>query len=593
MLIATFRAGAATGLCALYLLASIVGCSSNAGNSDGQDSGGSSGCTASSRCLPGTVCREASCTQVPCVRDGADVCASGQELCVDGARLDPPIEGWICTAIQCSQDGSLRCVAGQVCLDGLCEFPSPSRDVLQDAPPQDLPGDSSPGFDAPITEDVPSPTAAPHCKPCSNAGECSEGFQCLPIGSNKHCLATCEDGGDCPSGYFCHQGTATSRNCIPVGLKCQPCAFANPCEDGLCCDFSTGACKPCRTHCHVCSVDYDCAPGLRCLRREGQVPGACVDVCGDGAECSKPLDFTCVTNDQGVELCQPNGETCDGCAPGLFPKPDGTGCVACLNSSHCGNNQACDPATNTCVIVECYGAHKCDDDLCHQCCEDAHCNDIPGATGVCLPNGTCEGAAPCDGQCAGQYPVCEMLNGIEQCVQCKTDADCASIDAACTCTGEPLYSCMFPDGSVCFTEGGACASLCQGDADCPPGPNLELLSCYKSGTDDGICYHANGACDNITSCCGAGQTCFDVMAILFGGMGPGMPGMPGGSGPSQMGYCSCDSQHPCLGGQVCTQSVMVCLIPILKDTVCVNGQLPSTMPESLCIDLAAMLGGLI
>ncbi len=541
-------------------------------------------CAASSDCDPGTVCQDTKCVERLC--NGTGDC-SGDDICVPGALVGKNPDFRYCTAVQCRTDGTLDCQAGFVCNNGLCEATQPQPDVIADAGT-----DEGERPDVPAEDTYQPPLEAIDCKSCAVDGDCATGFRCLPIGSSRYCLRTCEDGGDCPGGYICSAASSVSKNCLPITYNCVACAFDSPCEGGQCCDFATGACKDCRDKCEPCTYDFDCKAGLRCFKKAGNPTGACVEECSDGP-CSDAANFTCAANSSGVMLCQPNDDNCGGCQQGFYPKPDGTGCVECLNSTHCAQDEVCDLMTNTCQGGECPGAHKCNDGECHQCCEDAHCNDIPGATGTCLPNYVCEGAEPCNGMCSGQYPVCATINGIEQCVQCKTDADCARVDETCTCTREPLFSCMFPDGAVCQTVGGVCAALCQSDADCPPGTNGEALSCYKTGTADGVCYNTNGSCDNATMCCGAGQTCFDVMGILLGGMGGGMPGMPGGAMPIMFGYCSCDSKHPCLGGQACTPTMLVCLIPMIKDIVCMGGSLPSNMPEGLCIDLASMLGGLI
>ena len=550
---------------------------------------GDKSCTASSDCDPGTVCQDTKCQERLC--NGTGDC-SGDDICVPGALVGKDPNFRYCTAVQCKTDGTLPCTGvGQVCQNGLCVTDTPPTDVIEDngtdeGPRPDVPVEDTPGTDVTIVEE--------NCKSCENDDGCSPGYKCLPVGSTRYCLRECEDGGDCPGGYLCYASSSVLKNCLPATYSCVACAFDTPCEEGKCCDFGTGECKECRTECQACTYDFDCAAGMRCYKKQGNPNGVCVEECKDGT-CTDAANFTCGANASGVMVCQPNDDdACGGCAVGTYPKPDGTGCVECLNSSHCDSaaGEVCNLTTNVCEGGDCPGGFKCDDDQCHQCCEDADCSNVPNATGTCT-NYVCDGAAPCNGACTGQYPVCATINGIEQCVQCKVDADCQGIDSTCTCTGEPLYSCTFPDGSVCMTEGGICAAPCLSDAECPPGTNGEQLSCHLTTASSGICYNPSGSCDQATMCCGAGQTCFDIMSILFGGLGGGMPGMPGGAMPTMFGYCSCDSQHPCLGGGACTPTAMVCIIPMISDIVCAGGALPAGMPENLCIDLASLLGGLI
>ena len=125
---------------------------------------------------------------------------------------------------------------------------------------------------------------------------------------------------------------------------------------------------------------------------------------------------------------------------------------------------------------------------------------------------------------------------------------------------------------------------CTTDADCPPSSSGAALAC--SGAVGGYCYDPSGRCDGATMCCGAGQGCFDLLASLSSGMGGGIPGI--GSG----GYCSCDDQQPCLGSLPCTSTDIVCSIPAISDTLCPGGVKSATLPDMLCVDLAALLGGL-
>jgi hypothetical protein len=238
------------------------------------------------------------------------------------------------------------------------------------------------------------------------------------------------------------------KACLPVTYSCVACAFDEPCEEGQCCDFGTGECKDCRGLCDVCMYDFDCAKGLRCFKKSGSATGACVEECADGI-CSDTDNFTCGANASGVMVCHPNGDGCGECPKGLYPLADNNTCVECLNSSHCGTDEVCNLTTNTCEGSECPGGHKCDDGQCHQCCEDAHCDNM-GRPGTCLPNYVCECMGPpCHDACTGEYPVCTTILGIEQCVQCVEDADCVARDPACVCTGDPLYSCVDGDGNPC------------------------------------------------------------------------------------------------------------------------------------------------
>jgi hypothetical protein len=315
-------------------------------------------------------------------------------------------------------------------------------------PPEDPGADDSDLVDG--AQEDPGQALMPlDCKTCNDDGDCRGGYECLPVVERTYCLRRCENGGDCPSGFLCYAASMTLKACLPVTYSCVACVFNEPCEEGRCCDFDSGECKDCRDLCDTCRYDFDCAKGLRCFKEAGNLSGGCVEECADRT-CSDPANFTCGANASGVMVCQPNGAGCGDCPEGLYPLVATNACVECLNSSHCRTGEICNLTTHACEGAECPGGHKCDDGQCHQCCEDAHCGCDGGCRpGTCLPNYVCESCMCCNGACTGEYPVCATILGIEQCVQCVEDADCAARDLACTCTGDPLYSCVDGDGNPC------------------------------------------------------------------------------------------------------------------------------------------------
>lgn len=187
---------------------------------------------------------------------------------------------------------------------------------------------------------------------------------------------------------------------------------------------------------------------------------------------------------------------------------------------------------------------------------------------------------PCAGQCAPPFPRCVLLDGVAQCVQCAQDADCAAIDAACVCG--PYHACQTPDGGLCAAS--SCTSSCATDADCAPSAAGTPLLCATAAPAP-FCYDPAGTCD-ATACCPAGTACYDIMGLLFGGMGGG--GLPGGG----MQACTCDDDHPCVGTVPCTDMVSLCVLPMIGDIVCPGGSLPSSVPAKTCFDVSKLLGGL-
>ncbi len=428
-----------------------------------------------------------------------------------------------------------------------------------------------------------SPPPGVDCKPCASQADCGEGATCAPVPGGKYCLLHCEDDGDCKAGYICYQVVSPGpKNCLPVSYKCVACAFEG-CADGKCCDLRTGKCEDCLDECARCTYDFECAPGYRCYKKPATPTGNCVAECGKTGTCPDPSKFSCGDNGEGVQVCIPkDDQVCVACPPEKpYTLPDGT-CVQCLNSTHCQGGQVCDQGTHTCTDQGCAsGTYKCQDGACHQCCEDAHCAGLPPpATGKCV-NYKCEGAQdPCGNTCADPYPVCANVGGTWQCVQCAVDADCTLPN--CKCSNNLCVDAS--TGQVC-AAGAQCGVACQSDADCPPGQSGETLACNVSFK---TCYKPGGGCDGVTACCAPGHQCVDLLMLLFGG-GIGIPGMPGM--PVAMGYCSCNTQADCLGGEPCTPMGILCAIPFIKDLVCPGGSLPPTIPQNMCFDISSLLGG--
>ncbi len=572
---------------AMVVAGSFVAC----GGDDGKS------CQISSDCPVGQVCQQDKCEKVICSGPGDCLVT---ETCVPGNWLPQnDAANKYCTAIQCTTDGTLACTGDKVCQDGFCVIGSTPTDVIETS------GDAEADVDRETVEEtgttdngtdtVTPPPDRVDCKSCNDASDCGTDtrWKCLPVGAAKHCLLECVDDGDCLPSYICYASSTVLKSCLPVAFNCVACSFDTPCEAGKVCNFQSGNCEDGAGLCQKCTYDYNCATGMRCFKTAGTATGACVPECSDAAPCADTTNFTCGVNEKGVQMCQPkDANQCGGCPTATpFPSPDGTACYECLNSSHCSDGKVCNTATHACEKSgdDCSeGLHKCADGNCHQCCEAADCAGLEDAVGTCT-NYKCDGAVDaCGNSCVSPYPICAVINGVAQCVQCSQDSDCAAIDPACTCTGDPTYTCLQSDGNVC--AGSSCAAVCATDADCPPGSSGETLLC--SGSVGGFCYNPNGTCDGSTACCPAGTTCFDMLSALMGGMG-GMPGMGTGIPGSGMAACTCDDQHACLGSKPCTSTDGLCAIPMIGDLFCPGGVKPTTIPDKVCIDIMELLGGIL
>ncbi len=482
------------------------------------------------------------------------------------------------------------------------------------------------------------------CRSCTTDLECGGDARCLRLGNATACLEPCGTDRDCPPSYTCYGGRPEGSFCLPVSYACVPCAFDAPCTEGQTCDLVTGLCKAALTICCPCTWDFDCGSGQRCYNG-GHVTGACVDECSDARPCVDADNFACGDDSHGVPVCRPLGAPkCGGCpANRPFPAP-GCGdcrecledshcrhdpltacdpsthrCVAdpprCLNDSHCGLDEHCDTETNTCGGF-CPGElHQCTDGLCRECCRDEDCALHEGP----CRDGLCQGAPdPCNGQCGGtSFPICKAINGVPQCIQCQTDwqcagidaackcsgdptytclrddgnvcswyqpaclatEDCAALDPACTCTGDPTYQCVWPDGAPC--QGPSCGEFCSIDAECPTGADGLVRRCSAQG-GSGVCIDPAGSCNGLSTCCGAGQYCVSLTNMLppeSGGMPPTVPDRV---------LCTCDALRPCLGDVPCLLPADLCALPHLGPMLYPFGVPTGNLDRGLCADGAAL-----
>jgi len=221
--------------------------------------------------------------------------------------------------------------------------------------------------------------------------------------------------------------------------------------DGLCCDPETGDCRTCSGECFPCQGDWQCSRGSRCWIAP-YLAGICTSECVTVADCPDSENYTCRARDAAVSVCAPVQNNCPGC---VFPTPyllDGA-CVECRDSDDCGYFGCCDSESHVCLEILCASGTIYRQDLCacQQCFTDSDCDRFGDrGTGTCLADGTCEGVIPCDGLCTPDFPICAVVGGAEQCVQCLDDEDCLSIGrSGCTCIGDPDFACVDESGAVC------------------------------------------------------------------------------------------------------------------------------------------------
>jgi len=557
-------------------------------------------CSVTADCDKGTICVNSSCSEVKCTTI-AD-CESG--VCDTIAGVCSPKE---CSVDPDCNDSSLYCDGG------ICRTKVLSPDASQDVANPDISGESVTDNGGPVVQ-------GDDCKECASAADCSDGYDCVALSTGKACLKKCTSNGECVSGYICYAASTAGKNCVPPSYKCVKCATEG-CPDGKVCDLSGGTCVDKIASCGPCNLDWECGIGNRCYRKDMNSKGICVPECKTVADCPQPQDkYTCQADAQGTMMCQPTslGVCCPPEKPAMLA--DGT-CVECATSADCTNGGTCDTTTHTCGSAGCTTGQKMcsDDNQCHQCCEKADCPATqdciqhqctdsgctnPGekmcsddnACHQCCDNADCTGGKtcqdhacvntgdPCGGCSDPNYPYCVEYQGNPVCAACDP-SDASSCKSPCLCDPNS-FSCLNQDGSVCGGTGGPQKCGCTSDTDCVDASGQGTFKCAP----EGYCYDPSGSCDGTNSCCDAssGSKCFDLMSLLFGGMG-GIPGMP--QGGTMMGVCGCDNGAKCPGGTPCFPLSTLCAMPLIGQMMCPGGSLPPNSPQNICKDPMSLLGG--
>ncbi len=396
------------------------------------------------------------------------------------------------------------------------------------------------------------------------ATEICRGVQCV----SGNCADTCQNDAQCAAGSYCDDAGA----CVPALSNAEPCARATQCSsltcnaDGRCGDPDGTACSVAAT-CRggacassvcgtACSTDSECASGSYCDS------GACVPALANGNTCTRATQ--CASG-----LCPGDGMCglADGAACGLASE---------CRSAICGASGAC--GTSCGSDAECTTGHYCDGGQCQPsaangampggaaCDRGAQC-----ISGVCSSDGACGAAngAPCGSAgvcrsdvCDGQDSSCGYVNGdgpctgsnaaevcrsqvcdqgacgyqnthgpcssgeqclsakcdstLQQCVECRQDAECASGFFCEADTG--ICAQRRVNGMPCARDAQCVVDVCDADQHC--GLN-DGESCAKPNQcRSGFC--GQGSC---------GMNAADAGAPDAGGGDAGKPdaGMPGGA----------------------------------------------------------------
>jgi hypothetical protein len=336
------------------------------------------GCLAPEDCQDGFVCNgEELCVNIVCAPGQSPIIDDGNPCTVDGCNevvgvfheLQPASDGDECTTGLPTREICLAAAGGCVvsaCGDGL---------VDTGASPPEACDDGS------ANSDSWSPTR--HCNAqCSGwAPFCGDGR--LDSGDE-----TCDDG----------DARDTANGCAA------DCQRNDACGDGVvqslfeqCDDGDADACNGCRPD---CSRGCICAAPGACLGSKWCDQGACVDCsieahCGPTCTSCSGLTPTCASASLGC-VCDADPAPRGSCGIGTYC--DGTSCVACDNTGHCGqecivcdaNAPICGGVEIGCVTTNCSG--KRDFILCQEATTPDRSFDICMA-GVCMSPGC--GASSC------------------------------------------------------------------------------------------------------------------------------------------------------------------------------------------------------
>jgi hypothetical protein len=349
---------------------------------------------------------------------------------------------------------------------------------------------------------------------CGSDASCNAGFIC----DNNECVAGCRDAHDRCGDKFCKVGGACVDCLLDGQCSAGQICFSNSCvtgcsptntncPDGQVCDVTTGVCGECasNTDCHdpthpqcnaatrtcvECTADTQCAPGSMCTNN------TCVVGCSAaGANC--PSGLTCNVDAGACVECTSNTQCPN--APLTVCDPSTNNCVQCAGSNDCsGATPVCNPSTHTCVA--CTGNTDCASGVCvnNTCVQCGSDNDCSGTTAHCdVGTHTCVECVPGAHQC----PTGEYCRADFTCEQgCETGTDCASgvclPNHSCQgCTGDAECA----QGQVC--NNGTCAGACGSGNLCGSGELCCNGHCEAAQNDENNCGGCGIACNGGQNCC--------------------------------------------------------------------------------------------
>ncbi|MFT5429461.1 MAG: hypothetical protein ACI9OJ_000132 [Myxococcota bacterium] len=486
--------------------------------------------------FPGEDCTEPSCSGFTVTNP---VVCSGEGACDLGGGMAPCPGGYICENDDVCKTACLGdndCITGNFCVNGIC-----TGKKL----------DGSPCLDA-------GQCQSDHCANgfCCGSGDCCGGansqcndenvctndvcdattFECTSEANTAQCQTAFCDGDVYTSAKICNGGGCTD------GGTPSTCESSDPCLEASC---TLGGCALKNSAAGGACTDPSCTDGLITASKLCDGSGGCA-VGGSTSAC--PGGYACLSGSACAAACDNN----DGCRGGFYcadtlclpEKGSGDSCgddTQC-SSGHCSNGFCC--ASGNCCAKnnDCDDTNECTSDTClpsFQCANPA--NTIQCETGSCAGSTYTEPQFCSTGSCSvgGALVQCDTGNvclfdtcGLGGCgtspvpigTPCQQPS-CAGFTIANqkTCDGTggcelggSIKACA--GGYTCETEGDACRTTCESDAQCQPGLFCSGGSCLLKGSDGDPCFgdaqctsdHCNnGFCCSSGACCSQASDCDD------------------------------------------------------------------------------------
>ncbi len=348
---------------------------------------------------------------------------------------------------------------------------------------------------------------------CHKAGDCDSGSCGSGTGSTAGSCSTsatvCHTNAQCDSNS-CGAGTGSTAGvcAIPGGTVCHK---AGDCDSNSCGAGTGSTAGSCSTSATVCHTNAQCDSNS-CGAGTGATAGTCAN--GAATVCHKGTD--CDSGSCGALA----GSTAGTCS---------TSAAACHNNAQCDSNSCgvgTGSATGTCANGAATVCHKNGD------CDSNSCGTGTGSTiGACSTNAqTCHSAATCDSNSCGGG-VCSNSTG--HACHANTDCDGANCGGGVkgTCSTGVATTCHKTtdcDSGVCGAGAGGslkgtCTGTCTTNAQC--------------GAVGGVCNMATHVCTSAT--CSADANCGTSTGVCGGAT----------CTASAVGACSADSA--CTASNVC------------------------------------------